>query len=55
MIEPKGVSRRSLLVFAFSNVVSPKAVIQDTLINIVSASIVGPVGSRLINFRKRLK
>lgn len=55
MEQSKGISRRSLLVFAFSNVVSPKTVVRDTIINVVTTSVVGPTGTWLINFRKRLK
>lgn len=51
----KGVSRRSLLLFAIDRSFTPKAIMTDSVVEIITKAVVGPELSMLINFRKRFR
>lgn len=50
-----GVSRRSLLLFAFSKVATPKTLVEDVILDTVTTAVIGPTGNWLLNFRRRVK
>ncbi|UQT02737.1 hypothetical protein YUBABA_00940 [Serratia phage vB_SmaM-Yubaba] len=49
MKQTKGVSRRDLLAFFFGSAISPKAKVEDAVLDLV----LGKEANLLINFRKR--
>lgn len=51
----KGVSRRSLLLFAVGRSITPKAVVVDTVTEVICKAVIGPELTLLNNFRKRLR
>lgn len=52
-IKTFGVSRRSLLLFAFSKVATPKTFVEDAILDTVTTAVIGPTGNWLLNFRRR--
>lgn len=53
-IKTLGISRRSLLLFAFSKVATPKSLVEDAILDTVTTAVIGPTGNWLLNFRRRL-
>lgn len=49
----KGVSRRSLLVFALGRSFTPKAVVKDFVLSTVTKAVVGPELAMLEQLRER--
>lgn len=49
MKQTKGVSRRDLLAFFFGSTISPKAKVEDVVLDLL----IGTEANLLINFRKR--